>query len=296
MCSPFSGSAQNIAKISLSDLNETGFLLHELDVIGCDVTVTNTGWKTGVICQIQKQVKRKLLWGVCLLQFNELPFLHLFLNLDGETTAPISFSGPLATRLSKSEKLPVVNFKSIKCKVLEIERKILIKDQNYLLDISYAIKSGSSPEELTVREPGPLSHSRWLTTANRALRLYVSIENPADEHKLSVSFFLKSHMPVWFHIKKSKYFTNATEHVFEVIKSLRFLTENLLKVIDPVIQRNEFFALPENLLLSVIVDKMDHIRELGFRRIIKARKLASKRKSVRSFQPPKIEISSYRLH
>ncbi|GBN89202.1 hypothetical protein AVEN_39737-1 [Araneus ventricosus] len=38
------------------------------------------------------------------------------------------------------------------------------------------------------------------------------------------------------------------------------------------------------------VDKRDHIRELGFRRIIKARNLASKRKSIRSFQPPKINF------
>ncbi|GBN08130.1 hypothetical protein AVEN_16161-1 [Araneus ventricosus] len=94
-------------------------------------------------------------------------------------------------------------------------------------------------------------------------------------------------MPVWFHIEESKYFTNAPEHVFDVIKSLRFLPENLLKVIDPVIQRNAFFAHTENLLLSMIVDKRDHIRELGFRIIIRARNITSKRRSVRSFQPPK---------
>ncbi|GBN06262.1 hypothetical protein AVEN_155972-1 [Araneus ventricosus] len=40
----------------------------------------------------------------------------------------------------------------------------------------------------------------------------------------------------------------------------------------------------------MIVDKRDQIRELGFRIIIKARKLASKRKSIRSFQPPKINL------
>ncbi|GBM51847.1 hypothetical protein AVEN_8709-1 [Araneus ventricosus] len=97
-------------------------------------------------------------------------------------------------------------------------------------------------------------------------------------------------MPVWFHIKEGKYFTNGPEHVFEVIKSSRYLPENLLKVIDPLIQRNAFFAHPGNVFLSMIVDKRDHIRELGFRRIIKARNLASKRKTVRSFQPPKINF------
>ncbi|GBN25715.1 hypothetical protein AVEN_259451-1 [Araneus ventricosus] len=74
------------------------------------------------------------------------------------------------------------------------------------------------------------------------------------------------------------------------MKSSRFLPENLLKVIDPVIQRNEVFAHPENLVLSAIVDKREHIRELGFRIIIKAKNLASKRKSIRSFQPPKINF------
>ncbi|GBO06611.1 hypothetical protein AVEN_162316-1 [Araneus ventricosus] len=97
-------------------------------------------------------------------------------------------------------------------------------------------------------------------------------------------------MPVWFHIKKSKYFTNGPEHVFEVIKSSKFLPENLLKVIEPVIQRNAFLAHPENLLLSMIVDEREHIRELGFRRTIKVKNLASKRKSVSSFQPPNVSF------
>ncbi|GBN02027.1 hypothetical protein AVEN_152727-1 [Araneus ventricosus] len=97
-------------------------------------------------------------------------------------------------------------------------------------------------------------------------------------------------MPEWFRIKKSQYFPNGPEHVFEIIKSSRFLPEKLLKVSDPVIQRKEFFAHPKNLILNVIVDKRDPIRELGFRIIIKARNLSSKRKSIRSFQPPKINF------
>ncbi|GBO32854.1 hypothetical protein AVEN_40074-1 [Araneus ventricosus] len=111
-----------------------------------------TGWETGVILQIEKQVKRPLQLGACLLHFNELPFWHLFINLDGETTVPKSFSAPIGTQLSKCEKLPVVNFKSNECEISEIERKILSKDQQYLLNISYAVKSGSYPEDSSVRE------------------------------------------------------------------------------------------------------------------------------------------------
>ncbi|GBN32715.1 hypothetical protein AVEN_180481-1 [Araneus ventricosus] len=194
----------------------------ELDVIGCDGIVNNTGCKTGVICQ----VKRSLQWGVCLLHFNELPFWHLFIYLDGETTGPKLLSVPIDTQLSKCEKLPVVNFESVECEIPDIERKTLNKDQQYLLDIRYGINSGGSPENLSVREPGPLSHSRWLTTANKVLHSYLSIENPTHEHKILVSFILKSYMLVWFHIKKFKYFTIGPEHVFAVTKSRRFLPEN----------------------------------------------------------------------
>ncbi|GBL75881.1 hypothetical protein AVEN_234226-1 [Araneus ventricosus] len=81
------------------------------------------------------------------------------------------------TQLSKCEKLPVLNFKSVECEIPEIERNVLIKYQQYRLDISYDIKLGRSPKDLSVRVPCPLSHSRWLTTVNRVLRLYLSIEN-----------------------------------------------------------------------------------------------------------------------
>lgn len=62
--SPSSGSAENIANSILSYLTEAGFSIDELDVIGCDGTVTNTGWKTDVICNFEKHVKRPLQWCV----------------------------------------------------------------------------------------------------------------------------------------------------------------------------------------------------------------------------------------
>ena len=79
------------------------------------------------------------------------------------------------------------------------------------------------------------------------------------------------------------------KYVFEVIKLSRFLLNDLLKVIDPVIEKNTFFAHSEK-FLTMIVDKRVHIRELDFRRIIKARSLASQRKFIRSFQPHKINF------
>ncbi|GBN04898.1 hypothetical protein AVEN_248067-1 [Araneus ventricosus] len=92
---PSSRSAQNITNSILSYLIEIGFLLHDLDVIGCDEIVINKGWKTGAICKIEKEVKRPLMWGV--LHFKELPFRHLFRKLDSETTGSKSISGLIDT-------------------------------------------------------------------------------------------------------------------------------------------------------------------------------------------------------
>ena len=76
--------------------------------------------------------------------------------------------------------------------------------------ISSAIKSDNFPADLFVREKGPLSLSRWMTTVKRVLRLagklvYVKGETPSHESKMLVSFILKSCMHVWDKIKKCKY-------------------------------------------------------------------------------------------
>ena len=61
---------------------------------------------------------------------------------------------------------------------------------------------------------------------------------------------------------------------------------------DTVIEKNAFFAYAENLLLGIIVDERKHIRELGSRKILKARKLLSKTESIRCFQPSRINFQA----
>ncbi|GBO30991.1 hypothetical protein AVEN_233812-1, partial [Araneus ventricosus] len=83
------------------------------------------------------------------------------------------FSGPIGQQLTCYEKLPVVDYEPIDCSIPDIDRNLLSKDQQYLLDISNALGIlGHCPEDLSNRDPGPLFHSRWLTAANRVLRLY----------------------------------------------------------------------------------------------------------------------------
>ncbi|GBM92457.1 hypothetical protein AVEN_239987-1 [Araneus ventricosus] len=97
-------------------------------------------------------------------------------------------------------------------------------------------------------------------------------------------------MPVWFAIKKSKYFTDGLKHVFQAIQRSRYLSDELLQVVDPVIQRNAFFE--HNVLLAMLVKEREHIQEIGYRRILKARQIVLKKKTVRNFVPPKINFQA----
>ncbi|GBM12727.1 hypothetical protein AVEN_228519-1 [Araneus ventricosus] len=99
-------------------------------------------------------------------------------------------------------------------------------------------------------------------------------------------------MPVWFPMKKSKYFTYGPKHVFQAIQTSRYLSNELLQVVDPIIQRNAFFAHAKNVLLAMLVDERKHIWELGHRRILKARQFVPKKKTVRNFVPPKINFQA----
>lgn len=289
---PNSGSSEDIVKSLISYLSERGISLDNLSVIGCDGTAVNTGWKTGLIRRVELYLRKPLQWAICLLHFNELPFRHMFLHLDGKTTGPSTSKGAIGEKLVDCEKLPVVNFQSIDCQIPEVDRNVLSKDQQYLFDISVAIKSGSCKEDLAVRDPGHLSHSRWLTKANRTLRLYISEESPTPELQELVLFILKAYMPMWFTIKRSQLFTDGPKLVYQAIQSTRYLPKPLRDIVDPVIERNGFFAHPEHLLLAMTQDDKKYIRELGLRRILKARQVDARRKTIRKFMPPKINFNA----
>lgn len=249
--SPTSGLSKDLALAIVTHLAKMNISLEELDLIGSDGIAINTGWKNGVIRQIELKVRRPLQWCICLLHFNELLFRHLFQHLDGATTGPSSFSGKIGQQMKACEKFPVVDFLRIECTIPRVDKKVLSKDQLYLLDISAAINSGQCSADLAVREPGPLSHSRWLTVGNRPLRLYVSEKKPSDELKQLVYFILHCYMPLWFRIKASGYISEGPKIVFEAIRSTRYLPEHLRDIIDPVIERNAYFAHPENLILAI---------------------------------------------
>lgn len=233
-------------------------------------------------------VRRPLQWLICQLHANELPLRHLIRHLDGNTTGPFTYCGPIGKLLDLSEQLPIVKFRKIAVDLPTLDVDKLSTDQKYLYQICQAISSGNCPTALSTKSPGKLSHARWLTTANRVLRLYIGTEEPSLEIETIVEYIVKVYAKVWFLTKTEPSCTAGAQHLWEVIHYSRYLSDEQKLVVDPVIQRNGFYGHPENLLIAMINDKRSYVRKLGFRRIMKARTLPNE--TTRDFVIPPLNF------
>lgn len=284
---PASGTAIDISKCILNFLDE-----HEarqfLVAVGCDGTNVNTGHKGGVIRLLEKDLKYPLQWIVCLLHFNELPLRHLMHSLDGTTSGPNTFCGTIGKQLEKCESLPVCSFKKINVDLPDVDDAELSKDQKYLYAISMAIQSGVCSEDLARQDPGRLAHSRWLTAANRMLRLYVATARPSANLKVLVSFVLKVYVPSWFAIKIKHSVVDGSKLLFEIVERSRYLPKKHRDVVDPVISSNAYFAHQENVLLSMLADERQEVRKMAVQRILSKRLQAAAAKCGGADTDPRI--------
>ena len=288
---PQSGSAKNIKQSIVTFLTDNQVDTKTIVAVGCDGTNVNTGRIGGIIRLLELEFSKPLQWFVCQLHANELPLRHLLEHLDGVTAGPRAFKGPIGKLMANCEQLPVIVFEKIEADFPEVTADDLSTDQQYLFDICEAVITGCCSLSLSRRDPGAMSHSRWLTTANRILRLYVASECPSDNLKTLATYVVRVYGPMWFHIKMKPSCKDGSLHLWRTISRSRYLPKVYKAVIDPVIQRNGFFGHPENILLGMITDTRKHIRALGLRRILRSRN-ECKETGVREFDIPKLNFSA----
>ena len=105
---PSGGLAIDLADSILQFLEANNYDLTQLKVVGADGTAHNTGHIGGAITLLENRLGKSLQWQICLLHFNELPLRHLILHLDGTTSGPNSFTGPIGKQLKTCEEKPIV--------------------------------------------------------------------------------------------------------------------------------------------------------------------------------------------
>lgn len=156
------------------------------------------------------------------------------------------------------------------------------------MDICISISKGTCDNNIAERSPGAMSHARWLTTANRILRLYVATLNPWKELTDLVKFILTVYAPAWFLIKQNKSCIDGTENLFQIVKSCRYLSGEQKNVVQRSIQHNAYFAHPEQVLLSMIFDMNESNRAKAIAMI----ESASPQTTVRKFHVPTLNFNA----
>ncbi|GBN76002.1 hypothetical protein AVEN_136304-1 [Araneus ventricosus] len=152
-------------------------------------------------------------------------------------------------------------------------KKDLNAAQLYLMEICEAINCGHCRESLSKRNPGKVCHSRWLRIANRILRFNVARENSPEALLTLTTFIANVFVPMWLKVKTKPSVIYGAQQLHQSIVLAHYLSSDLKDVIHTVIKRNGSFGHPENVLISMLADDRNHIRESALQRILKARKV-----------------------
>ena len=194
--------------------------------IRCYSTGVNTGAKGGAIRMIELKLNKPVHWFICQLQANELPLRHLFQTLDEKTTDPKGYSGNIGKVFDGCEKLDVVNFEPALLDLLDMNQTDLSTDQQYLYNIHKSVPAGKLSEGQANKNPEKNVHFRWLTTANRILRLCVSTDEPSQTLKIIVKYIMKLYAPLWFAIKNTSSSQNGVLHLLIIDNASDFVWES----------------------------------------------------------------------
>ena len=132
----------------------------------------------------------------------------------------------------------------------------------------WAVILGNVDIDLELLEVGPICHSRWLTLACRILRYYVSFSKPSSNLSTLAQFCIKVYFPSWFQIKQNHAITEGAKNLFGIIEKIeKFPNKRIKDISMKVIQRNAFFAHPENVLLAMMGDEDADVRRIAVNKI-----------------------------
>lgn len=291
---PKCGDAEGVAASIWDYVLKRGIDVSLITCIGSDGEATNTGKHNGVIRRLEEYLRRPVQWTICQLHANELPLRRLLQLLDGKTTGPSSFAGQLGKSLLTCDNRPIVVFEAIDSYIPNIDVTELSVDQKYLKRACEAVISGYCPADLAAMLPGPVNHARWLTTACRILREYMSCKSPSEALQTLAKFVVCVYAPMWFQIKGHHRIVDAPNNLFSMIQRMRYLPEEIKAELNANIQRNGFWAHPECLITAMLANETVEIRKRAAFLIIEARQkqLTSKRNRIRKFSPPVINFEA----
>ena len=234
---------------------------------------------------------------------SEIVWHKFFKTIDGESSGPTTLTGDIGKKVGNETfyRKGVANYQKIRPKrpLPELSKAVLDKmsaDQAYLYRIIRAIINGSKhftiDKGLLTASPGKLHNARWLTLANRILRLYCTFEKPSKELTLLIRFVVDVYSPTWFDVVQNPSFLEGPRIFHGLVASLDafpFSAKKQRKAMEDSINWNSYCAHPENVLLGMLTDEAKPELRKRAAKIINSLKAKEKPTGVRSFIKPKVD-------
>ena len=118
--------------------------------------------------------------------------------------------------------------------------KDLSTDQAYGYRIVTTIRTGVLPENLINLEIDSVSHSRWLTTANRFCRIWISFHFLTEKNFKNLSLFIEFIAgvcyPCWFQIKVKHSWLDGPRHILFQLKQLKYQKEEAIAIVNKTVR------------------------------------------------------------
>ena len=249
--------------------------------IGGDSTNVNTGSQGGAMHWVEEKLGRRLVWLVCDLHTGELPLRKLITELDGPTLSHNRWSGPIGQLLDTATELEVdPKFTKIDAgpPLIQLRQEVikdLSTDQSYAYKITEAIRTGQLSKTLANLEIGPVNHSRWLTTACRLCRIWISkhglSKKDVQKLKLIVEFIVCVYIPNWFNIKMKHSWVEGARHVLYQLELLRSQNKKVIGIVMPTVKRGAWYAHPESVLQTMLCSEVEQERRFAVDKIVELR-------------------------
>ena len=237
---------------------------------------------------LEDKLKKSLTWIICSLYLYELPLRHLCKEYIGSANGPSNHKGIIGEEIQNCENIEIFEDFVIMhgTPLPEFELNDLSMDKTYSDRIIKVIQMGVIDYKLFKLKPRKISHSRWLTTANRLCRLYVTKNNSEIELKLLINFIVSVYGPSWFEIKQQWICTHGSKHYLNQIKRIEKLPEE--------IKKNSDWAHSEHILVAMLGDQCADVRNISVKKM--NCRFANNKISCRKFKIPTVDENMTNLN
>ena len=151
----------------------------------------------------------------------------------------------------------------------------LSADQAYGYMIVSAIRSGVVPDKLRYLGIGPVCRSRWLTTANRLCRMWISkhgLQGKEMEALMKiVKFVVGCYYPCWFSIKVKQSWIEGPRQILFQLEALRSQDKDVIEIVLPVVKRSAYFAQSELVIQTLLCSGHEIERRTAVNKIMEIR-------------------------